>query len=311
MAKLVENNQGLLYQYLSLGIPCVVFALPFLFFPSASANAPLSSASAVRPPTEDYSNLLSSSNGVPQSEEKADVPALSSRSEKRLTIEVTIMTAAFLFVYVGAEVGYGGWLAAYGNAVLGMDEAAGAYLTAAYWGTFTLGRLIAVPAALLLTQRQMIILDMVGSALGIGILLVFPTSSTALWIGTMVLGISIASIFPTGISLPQNLGIQLSGSNTGWIVVGASAGEMTVPLAIGALQQLYTTCMPWVVLCVLFIALLLYFLILYRVKWVRERKGAHKGFEFKIPAPDDDEQEDAGTQFAIGGEEDEDEPEKG
>ena len=39
-----------------------------------------------------------------------------------------------------------------------------------------------------------------------------PTPTT-LWIGSIVLGISLASIFPTAISLPQNLNVPVDGMN--------------------------------------------------------------------------------------------------
>lgn len=116
---------------------------------------------------------------------------------------------------------------------MGMDEARSAYITAAYWGSFSLGRFVGVFTALVLTSKQMIFTDVAVCGVSLAVILLFQTSETALWIGTVGLGAGLASIFPTAISLPQNFGMEVTGSATGWMVVGASAGEMTVPLLIG------------------------------------------------------------------------------
>ena len=57
------------------------------------------------------------------------------------------LVAAGFFVFVGAEVGLGGWIYTYAIRLDLADETTAAYLTSAYWGAFTLGRLIAIPIA--------------------------------------------------------------------------------------------------------------------------------------------------------------------
>lgn len=57
----------------------------------------------------------------------------------------------------------------------------------------------------------MLFLDAIGSVLSMAILLFFPSSSVAIWICTVGYGLSIASVYPTAISLPQTLGVELTG----------------------------------------------------------------------------------------------------
>ena len=57
------------------------------------------------------------------------------------------LIALFLFLYVGAEVSYSGWIFSY-TTTLGLSSpAAAAYLTAACWGGLTLSRLLSIPMA--------------------------------------------------------------------------------------------------------------------------------------------------------------------
>jgi len=45
--------------------------------------------------------------------------------------------------YVGVEVAYGGWIFTYAVKVFGMGETEADYLSSAFWGAITLGRLLA------------------------------------------------------------------------------------------------------------------------------------------------------------------------
>jgi len=44
---------------------------------------------------------------------------------------------------VGVEVAYGGWIFTYAVKVFGMGETEADYLSSAFWGAITLGRLLA------------------------------------------------------------------------------------------------------------------------------------------------------------------------
>eukprot|EP00971_Amphidinium_carterae_P293066 5818861-Amphidinium_carterae.1 len=59
---------------------------------------------------------------------------------------IVIGAAAFLFVYVGLEVTYGGYIDAFAVKWLKADEAAAAWLTSVYWGSLCAGRLVAAAA---------------------------------------------------------------------------------------------------------------------------------------------------------------------
>ncbi len=58
------------------------------------------------------------------------------------------MISALLFLYVAAEVSYGGWIYTYTVGQFGLGWAStAAILTSAFWGALTLGRLVSIPIA--------------------------------------------------------------------------------------------------------------------------------------------------------------------
>lgn len=163
------------------------------------------------------------------------------------------LVALFFILYVGAEVGFGGWIYTYAlNLGLG-TRATAAYLTSAFWGSFTLGRLLAIPASARLSPRSILIGDLVGAEASLALILLFPGSRAALWAGTSAMGLSLASIFPVTISFAERR-MHITGKVASWFFVGASVGSMTVPWLIG---QLFDAAGPHVMMTTLMLDVVL------------------------------------------------------
>lgn len=143
-----------------------------------------------------------------------------------------VIVCLFFFLYAGAEVSFGGWIYTYSVKTMLVNKTSAAYLNSAYWGAFTLSRLLSIPLATRLRPRKMMSLDLTGCVLSIGIILFWPQSSWALWVGTIGFGISSASVFPTTLSLAERR-LDITGQITGWFFVGASLGGMFLPWLIG------------------------------------------------------------------------------
>ena len=155
----------------------------------------------------------------------------------RDSLLLLVLLIAFFFFYVSAEVSFGGWAFTYSVRMGLADESTAAYLTSAFWGALTLGRLLAIPIAARLRPEWMLLGDLVGALLSVAAILLWPASSAVLWAGALGLGLSLASIFPTLMSLAERR-MVVTGSVTGWFLVGSSAGGMTVPWVIGQLFDL-------------------------------------------------------------------------
>ena len=199
-------------------------------------------------------------------------PAPTAESEKggRTNLKLLGLIVVFLFAYVGAEVGFGGWVYTYALTQNLADETSGAYLTSAFWGAFTVGRLLSIPIAARVRPRWTLLGDLVGGVLSMVLVLLFPTSSTALWIGAILLGLFVASIFPTMVTLAERR-MTLTGTVTSWFFVGASAGAMFLPWLMG---QFFEAISPLAIIVVilgdLLLAIVLYIIVMLVSEPIRE-----------------------------------------
>jgi fucose permease len=145
---------------------------------------------------------------------------------------LVILFALFFLTFVGAEGSYGGWIASYAVATGIATPAMAAYLTSAYWGALTLSRLVSVPLALRFRPRALLIADLVGCLVGLGLAVFGGGSSTVIWLATIIMGISVATLFPVTMSFAGEV-VTVTGQFTGLMFVGASLGGMLLPWLIG------------------------------------------------------------------------------
>jgi MFS transporter, FHS family, Na+ dependent glucose transporter 1 len=149
---------------------------------------------------------------------------------------LVILFMLFFTTFVGAEGAYGGWIYTYAVATRVAGPAAAAFLTSAYWGALTLSRLISVPLAFRFRPRTMLIADLVGCMLGLGLAVsasIFGFSSpTITWISTLIFGASVATLFPVSMSFAGEV-LTVTGQFTSLMFVGASLGGMLLPWLIG------------------------------------------------------------------------------
>jgi FHS family Na+ dependent glucose MFS transporter 1 len=146
-------------------------------------------------------------------------------------LPVLIMVLCFV-LYVGGEAGYGAWIYTYAYTLNFGTVITAAYLTSAFWGSFTLGRLLGIWVSTLAKPLTILLLDFAGCLLSVGLILLFQESTTALWAGTILFGLSQASIFPTFLTLAEER-MHITGTIAGLFLVGAGMGGMILPWLIG------------------------------------------------------------------------------
>ena len=172
---------------------------------------------------------------------------------------IVVLTLVLFFLYVGLELGFGNWIYTYALTLgLGTTVTA-AYLTSAFWGSFTFGRLLAVWISTRMRPITIIVMDLIGCVLSTLIIMLWRDSNLALWVGTVGLGISMASIFPTIILLAGER-MHITGTVTGWFLVGSGAGSMLLPWLIG---QIFARTGPQAMNTVLLVDIVLTFVILF------------------------------------------------
>ncbi len=190
-------------------------------------------------------------------------PSIHTHAEERNNapiqlIPVTLIVVLFL-LYVGLELGFGNWIYTYALTLNLETTITAAYLTSAFWGAFTFGRLLGVWVSTRLHSKTILFMDLIGCAISTIIIMLWKDSNIALWIGTFGLGLSMASIFPTLIMLAGER-MQITGTITGWFLVGSGAGSMLLPWFIG---QIFAFTGPQAMTTVLLVDIAALFLVLF------------------------------------------------
>jgi fucose permease len=147
-------------------------------------------------------------------------------------ILLPVLIAIFFFLHVAAEISYGSWIYTYSLTKKLADEVSAGYLTSAFWGSFTFGRLVTTFLALKVSTKAQLGGSVVGALLSLLVLLIWSDSVAAVWIATFAYGISLAGLFPGSITLASE-NLHMTGAVTGIFLVGTSLGAMVVPWLIG------------------------------------------------------------------------------
>jgi FHS family Na+ dependent glucose MFS transporter 1 len=145
-----------------------------------------------------------------------------------------VLIALFLLLGVAAEISFGGWIYTYAIQMRLTDQINAGYLTAAYWGSFTLGRLISVLLAVRIGPKILLSTSLFGALLGLAAILAWPGHLVPTWIGTLGFGLSMGPVLPTTIIMASNT-IWMTGTITGMFYVGTSIGALSLPWLIGQL----------------------------------------------------------------------------
>jgi FHS family Na+ dependent glucose MFS transporter 1 len=181
---------------------------------------------------------------------------------------MVILISVFIFLHVGAELSYGGWIYSYAVNLNLASTTTAAYLTSLYWGSLTLARLISVLIALRMKTSNILLVDLAGCIFAVILLLAFPKSSHIAWIGTIILGFSIAALLPTSLTFAGE-NMDITGRVMRWFIIGIGVGNMFFPWLIG---QFFETKGPSVmplinlITFILALGLLINMLVLTRVK---------------------------------------------
>lgn len=183
------------------------------------------------------------------------------------------LVALFLCLYVGAEVGFASWIFTYAVEFKVSEPATAAFLTSLFWGSLTIGRVFTIPLVARLRPHSILVGSLLGCLFSLALMLLTPRSFGAILIGTVGLGLSMASIFPTTLTFAGRR-MKMSGRMTGWLVLSSSAGSMLIPFLIGQGFQAHPRILMVVITSTLLAALgVLVFMIRDSQKVAVHRKG--------------------------------------
>ena len=143
-----------------------------------------------------------------------------------------------LFFESGNEFILGGYISLYLTRHLGANVSRASYLLAAYWAALMLGRVVLSRTVLRSGGSKLIL----GSALGVAgsmILLLAARSLPLAAVAVVLLGFTIATIFPTVLGIAGAAYVSHAGTVFGVMIGIALAGGMTLPWLTGKLSAHY------------------------------------------------------------------------
>ena len=158
------------------------------------------------------------------------------KAEWRLVIAVSML----LLAYVGLEVAFGAFIHTYGTDALHYDSKKSQLLTSAFWGAITFSRVAAVLISMRASAVQMMWQNLAGTTLAAILLLFVGANATFSWVGAILFGLSMGSIFPTALNVAGKV-MSIEGKVASCFVVGASLGELIIPWLNGVLIHYFGT----------------------------------------------------------------------
>jgi fucose permease len=180
---------------------------------------------------------------------------------------LVILFMLFFLTFVGAEGAYGGWIYSYAVATGIAAPAAAYYLTSAYWLALTLGRFASILLSIFFRPRTLIIADLVGCVIALGLAVFGGGSPAVIWLATLLFGASVATLFPLTMSFAGEV-VTVTGKFTSLMFVGASLGGMLIPWLIG---QFFESAGPGSAMWIMLVDMLVCVGVFILLNWVHRR----------------------------------------
>jgi fucose permease len=156
-------------------------------------------------------------------------------SERDCPTAVKLLLSLYFALCVGAEMGYSGWISTLAlSSGVTSSHAASSYLVSVFYGAFTTGRCVSVVLSVYVANTYMLRAQFLVCLLGCALAMSLDSVSYE-WAAasTAVMGLGISTLFPLGLSIVQDYGFSMDSRSTTLCILGATVGEVTLPLLVG------------------------------------------------------------------------------
>lgn len=161
-----------------------------------------------------------------------------------VTPRLLVLLSSFFFLYVGLEVGFGGWIHTYGGEIEFSDLAA-TWLTTTFWIGFTTGRLLSSMLADRFRPKVLLEASCLFTIVAAVVLVVGDGRTAPVWAGAALMGLATAPQFPVMLTYLERR-IHVTGAATSWFIGAAGLGGLVFPFLIGRwFDASGATALPW------------------------------------------------------------------
>ncbi|MBN2435088.1 MAG: MFS transporter [Spirochaetes bacterium] len=174
-----------------------------------------------------------------------------------LKIIPAYLSMLLFLLYTGVELGFGFWIFTLLTEARGIDLQTAGVVTSLYWGSFTAGRVLAGLITKAVSGTKLLVLAMITAIAGL-LLVILNLNSYATISGAILLGFSLAPIFPGLVSDTEaRVGRSHQANTIGMQLAAAGVGASALPALAGMIAQKYSLEM---IPITLFISLVLLFI---------------------------------------------------
>lgn len=198
-------------------------------------------------------------NGAPAADTPAEMRLTDFKTPLRETLRQrsTWLSITLFFMYTGVEITLGLWAYTLLTEARGIAPAVAGLWTGSYWGTFTIGRVIAGLYAPRVGSNRLIRISLLGALTGALLLWWNPSQVVSLF-GVVLVGFAVAPIFPALVSSTSGRVSKAHAANTiGMQISAAGLGGALLPTVAGALARRLSLEVIPIYLATLIVALLL------------------------------------------------------
>lgn len=171
--------------------------------------------------------------------QKQGQESLSIKRIPSLLTPLIIALGSMVFLYVGIETGFGGWISTYMQKTTNLTVETASLVTSAFWLAFTIGRLLNTWLGLRLSAQRILLMNLTLAVLGS---VIFTAGIGNQWIsilGTLLIGLAFGPIYPTLIAVSSQANLKNPGQTVSIVSALGGAGGMLIPLFQGYLIFLF------------------------------------------------------------------------
>ena len=158
-----------------------------------------------------------------------------------------------MFMFIGIQVTFSEWIFIYAEEYFNVDKSTATHVTSSFWAAMVVFRLVGVGVSFFLKPITILLINFVTASIGVSLFLLF-TKQVALWLGTILTGASMATMFGAIFTLPPTAGSDIfTSTEAGWLVATSAGGVIVANAAIGFILEwtsYYFVAVLWLTLAV-------------------------------------------------------------